>query len=154
MTDIILSLEYKGLIVQRSAHASQAFPGIICIDFKLLNPKGNCQVLASLILRLLFVYLANPAGVNWDIREAASTLMHFDTFPLHFNRITVQTEHNCGVKNRLMFFHWLDLVMTQFNFHFYFFFTQYGYGSGLSKRRRRHTIPYNIQKCQTKKISI
>lgn len=39
--------------------------------------KGICQLLASLILRLLFFYLANSAGVNWDICEAASTLMHF-----------------------------------------------------------------------------
>lgn len=57
MTDIILSLEYKGLIVQRSAHAPQAFPGIICIDFKLQNPEGNCQVLASLIFKAtLFLF--------------------------------------------------------------------------------------------------
>lgn len=109
MTDIILSLEYKGLIVQRSAHASQAFPGIIRVDFKLLNPEGNCQVLASRILRLLFFYLANPAGVNGDMCEAASTLMHFiDMFLLHCNRITVQTEHYCGVKNGLIWF-WLGL---------------------------------------------
>lgn len=91
MADIIVSLEYKGLIlVQRSAHASQAFPGIICIDFKLLNPKGN-QLLASLILRLLFAiwlilhvwtgtsvnalryFNCTPTGSQWKLKSTVGT---------------------------------------------------------------------------------
>lgn len=99
MTDIILSLEYKGLLsVQRSAHASQAFPGIICFDFKLLNPKGNRHVLAGLVLRLLFfsIWLILQVWSGTLVRLLfTSSLL---TLLLHSNTITVQTCHCCGVK--------------------------------------------------------